>query len=311
MTQKQEWKDIFTALQAPFQDMEIEWRPQSAVQRQGDHHLLVLPYVQGHAIQKRLDDVLGVYWKDDYESITVQGKEAIRGYLSIKVGDEWITRTDAAELSDIESVKGGHTNAFKRVAVKFGIGRFLYNVEPQWVRLSNKRLDSSDIYVSGNFKVSGKPTFLKGYIQRPSITMEEKNGPKKNNVAKQNPQNATRSDKLSSALDIVKNTEKIINFNIDKFRKPLLEKATNQTISSLEKATEHQLREYFDVLQPVAMIAKAEKRFGYDRPTMLAYAQACFPEEIKQIENLFFLTDKSKAEEVIGMLRNNATVLNN
>ena len=308
MTQKQEWKEIFNALQAPFQDKEIEWRPQSAVQRQGDHHLLVLPYVQGHAIQKRLDDVLGAYWKDDYESITVQGKEAIRGYLSIKVGDEWITRTDAAELSDIESVKGGHTNAFKRVAVKFGIGRFLYNVEPQWVRLSNKRFDSSDIYVSGSFKVGGKPTFLKGYIQRPSITMEEK-APQK--VSKQNPKNATRTDKLSSILDIVKNTENIINFNIDKFRQPLLEKATKQTISTLENATENQLREYFNVLQPVAMIAKAEKRFGYDRPTMLAYAQACFPEEIKQIENLFFLTDKSKAEEVIGMLRNNATVLNN
>lgn len=309
MTQAEEWKEIFKLLQAPFQDDEIEWRPQSAIQRQEGHQLLVLPYVQGQTIQKRLDDILGVYWKDDYESITVKGKEAIRGYLSIKVGDEWITRTDAAELSDIESVKGGHTNAFKRAAVKFGIGRFLHNVEPKWVRLSPKRLSASDIYVSGKFKINQKDSFLKGYIQKPSINSDKKETQKSNAISKQNTKNATR-EKAPNALEVVKDAEKTINFNIENFRHPLFKKATNQTIESLEQATEDQLREYYKVLHPVVMIARAEKHFGYDRPTMLAYAQACFPEEIKQIENLFFLATKSKAEEVINMLKDNAPALN-
>lgn len=42
-------------------------------------------------------------------------------------------QTDGAENTDIEPVKGGLSDAYKRAAVKWGIGRYLYDMEAAWV----------------------------------------------------------------------------------------------------------------------------------------------------------------------------------
>jgi hypothetical protein len=39
----------------------------------------------------------------------------------------WISRCDGADDTNIEGAKGGLSDAFKRAAVKFGIGRYLYH----------------------------------------------------------------------------------------------------------------------------------------------------------------------------------------
>jgi hypothetical protein len=52
--------------------------------------------------------------------------------LSIKVGDAWISKEDGGENSDIEPVKGGLSDAFKRAAVSWGIGRYLYGLDTGW-----------------------------------------------------------------------------------------------------------------------------------------------------------------------------------
>ena len=39
----------------------------------------------------------------------------------------WISKSDGADDSNIEGAKGGLSDAFKRAAVKFGIGRYLYH----------------------------------------------------------------------------------------------------------------------------------------------------------------------------------------
>lgn len=46
---------------------------------------------------------------------------------------QWIDKTDGAEDSDIEAVKGGLSDAFKRAAVKWNIGRYLYSFNTVWV----------------------------------------------------------------------------------------------------------------------------------------------------------------------------------
>ena len=44
-----------------------------------------------------------------------------------------IEKEDGASVTDFESVKGGISNAFKRVASSgFGIGRYLYNARNSW-----------------------------------------------------------------------------------------------------------------------------------------------------------------------------------
>ena len=47
--------------------------------------------------------------------------------LSCKVGDNWITKADGAGDTDIEGEKGGISDALKRAAVVWGIGRYLYH----------------------------------------------------------------------------------------------------------------------------------------------------------------------------------------
>ena len=42
-------------------------------------------------------------------------------------GTGWVTKSDGAEDSTIEAVKGAYSDSFKRAAVKWGIARYLYH----------------------------------------------------------------------------------------------------------------------------------------------------------------------------------------
>ena len=57
--------------------------------------------------------------------------------LSIKIGEEWITKSDAAGETNVEGEKGGVSDAFKRAAVKFGVGRDLYRLDTQWMPIDD------------------------------------------------------------------------------------------------------------------------------------------------------------------------------
>ena len=83
---------------------------------------------------ERLDVCLGPdKWKDEYT--LVEGGYLC--YLSIKINDEWITKVDGADglMKGDNAVKGGISDALKRAAVKFGIGRYLYKLPQFWVDL--------------------------------------------------------------------------------------------------------------------------------------------------------------------------------
>ena len=45
----------------------------------------------------------------------------------------WIAKSDGAGSTDVEGDKGGISDAFKRAAVKWGIGRYLYDLDAPWV----------------------------------------------------------------------------------------------------------------------------------------------------------------------------------
>lgn len=85
-----------------------------------------LPYVTNRAIQDRLDEVMGpANWKNEFREWG-QGSPGVLCGLSLRIDNEWITKWDGAEQTDIEAVKGGLSDAMKRAAVQWGIGRYLY-----------------------------------------------------------------------------------------------------------------------------------------------------------------------------------------
>lgn len=123
--------EISRQLQEPFAASDIEWRIQSAgLKANGEPWGRCLAYVTARAIMERLDNVVGCAgWRDEYAAGPGGG---IICRLSLRIGSEWITKEDGAENTDIEAVKGGLSGAIKRAAVKWGIGRYLYNLEEGW-----------------------------------------------------------------------------------------------------------------------------------------------------------------------------------
>lgn len=129
-------RELENALKKPFELHEIEWRVGSSFERNGEVKALALPYVTSRAIMDRLDEVFGLDgWSDEYKP---WGNNAQLCGITVRIGDREITKWDGADSSDIEAVKGGLSNALKRTAVKFGIGRYLYSFDPIWVRCEVK-----------------------------------------------------------------------------------------------------------------------------------------------------------------------------
>lgn len=127
--------DLLKKLREPFRKEELEFRVGAT---NNDKSMgLALAYVQARAIQNRLDELFGV------DGWTVSYKEISAGFicsLSIKINDRWVTKEDGAGMTEYESVKGGISNAFKRVASSgFGIGRYLYNAKKNWYPIRQQR----------------------------------------------------------------------------------------------------------------------------------------------------------------------------
>ena len=120
----------------PFPYKDIEWRLQQCGEKKdGSIWGKCLAYITSRAVQERLDEVCGT---DGWRSEIRKDGNAYLCTLSIRVKHEdgsieWISRTDGADATDIESVKGGISGAIKRAAVQFGIGRYLYDLEEGWV----------------------------------------------------------------------------------------------------------------------------------------------------------------------------------
>ncbi len=119
---------LIEQLAEPFTPEEIEWRVGStnADKTKG----MALPYINARAAMNRYDRVMGPEnWRDEY--IQIQG--GFLGGISLRIDGEWITKWDAGSDSDIEPVKGGVSDAYKRASVKWGMGRYLYDIPIQWV----------------------------------------------------------------------------------------------------------------------------------------------------------------------------------
>src|SRR5271166_6183169 len=111
--------ELFAALAAPFMPEEVRVRSQGARQ---------LQYITARTVMNRLDDVLGpANWWDEYMPL----ENSVICRLTIRLPDgSTLTKSDAggyAGMSDSgDDDKSGFSDAFKRAAVKFGIGRYLY-----------------------------------------------------------------------------------------------------------------------------------------------------------------------------------------
>lgn len=114
-----DFEHIFISLALPFEPWELR------VRQQGGRDLT---YVTSRTVMNRLDEILGPEnWWDTY----VPGSNSVMCKLTVRLPDgSTVTKEDAggyAGMSDQgDDDKSGFSDALKRAAAKFGVGRYLY-----------------------------------------------------------------------------------------------------------------------------------------------------------------------------------------
>jgi hypothetical protein len=131
---------IFDHLAAPFPPQCVAWRvgPTNVQSRKPPDPVRGQPlcYVDARTVMDRLDSVIGFdNWQCNY---TPGVGTSIVCNIGLRIGGEWIWKADGAGPSDMEAEKGALSDAFKRAAVRFGIGRYLYDIKAPWIVLAER-----------------------------------------------------------------------------------------------------------------------------------------------------------------------------
>lgn len=113
----------------PFPARSISWRV--GVTTKDKTKGIALAYIDARDVMQRLDDVCGVAgWQCRYP--WAEGKKLVCE-IGIKIESEWLYKANGCGDTDVEAEKGAMSDAFKRAAVLWGIGRYLYDLPNSWV----------------------------------------------------------------------------------------------------------------------------------------------------------------------------------
>lgn len=114
----------YLQLSAPFNAAAIKWRVGAT--NQAKDKGIALAYLDARDVMDRLDAVCNPQnWQCRYPF-------AGCCEIGIKIDNEWIWKANGAGQSDIEAEKGQFSDAFKRAAVLWGVGRYLYDLPNTW-----------------------------------------------------------------------------------------------------------------------------------------------------------------------------------
>jgi hypothetical protein len=101
-------------------EIPFKWRVQSSNQWGAS----CVAYIDSRDVQDLLDEVCGAEnWQCKFEEY----KGNLFCNIGIKTNDSWTWKSDCGTESNVEKEKGEASDAFKRAAVMWGIGRFLYS----------------------------------------------------------------------------------------------------------------------------------------------------------------------------------------
>lgn len=104
-------------------ELPYKWRVQSA----NKWGATCVAYIDARYVQDLLDEVCGQdKWQVKYEEHK-GNMFASLGIFCPTIG--WVWKSDCGTESNIEKQKGEASDAFKRAAVMWGIGRFLYSLD--------------------------------------------------------------------------------------------------------------------------------------------------------------------------------------
>lgn len=127
-------------LSAPFPPAKISWRV--GAMTKDKTKAMALAYIDARDVMERLDDAVGpANWQSEYSHT-----HPAVCRIGIKIDGEWVWKSNGAGDTDVEAEKGALSDAFKRAAVLWGIGRYLYDVKSPWVAVDKyKKIETSEM----------------------------------------------------------------------------------------------------------------------------------------------------------------------
>lgn len=122
-------KEILEQLGKKFPAKDIGLKVQATFGKEGEKQGLIVPFIDARDVIKRLNEVVGGNWSDSYRKGETGGLECALTVCGI-------TRCDVGESdNDTEAEKSAYSGSFKRAAVKFNIGLFLYDMPKMFAKI--------------------------------------------------------------------------------------------------------------------------------------------------------------------------------
>jgi hypothetical protein len=130
-----QWDEIKKQLAAPLHSYYVGWKAQAT--NRDKTRALAVAYIDARTVMDRLDQVVGPgNWSDTYRLVSAGDGEfaiectlALFGVQKSDIG----TADEDDDGSQASLSKSAYSDALKRAAVKWGIGRYLYRLPKVWV----------------------------------------------------------------------------------------------------------------------------------------------------------------------------------
>lgn len=130
------WEDLAPQLTQPFNPKDVQWRAGSV--SRDKKRAQALAYAEPRVYEDRLNEVLGADWEVMFEP---WGDQRLTCTLTIWLENQAgervaIRRSSTGEFDAGDRISAGPTaeaQCFKRACVKFGLGRYLYDLPASWV----------------------------------------------------------------------------------------------------------------------------------------------------------------------------------
>src|SRR6266567_9534468 len=129
--------DIAVQLKEPFAFDDIDFLPKGKVERDGKTLCMALPYADPRVYQDRLNLLAYGEWSTPAPVVIAVGSKLICYVTVILYG---VPHTDVGEAGPGEN-QGTESwaQAFKRACSQFGLGRYLYDLDKEWVPFNVQR----------------------------------------------------------------------------------------------------------------------------------------------------------------------------
>ena len=156
--------DITAQLAEPFSLDDIDLLPKGKVERDGKTLCMALPYADPRVYQDRLNQLAPGEWETPAPIALTVGDKLVTYVTVFLCG---VVHTDVGEAGPGENQgTEAWAQAFKRACSQFGLGRYLYDLEKEWVPYHPQR---KQIDLDG----AGKQAIVRKMYQKAGISQIE------------------------------------------------------------------------------------------------------------------------------------------